>query len=119
MLTMSLRSNDTVSFWFCGYIGDIRTELQAPVVRSSSRETILKLVTSITTYIAILAGMGVRGLKFYIIIFQLYSQRHVSILAPTPFLIDKVEKLYSVYITFSCVYLIGLFKRTLVENRFA
>ena len=30
-LTMSLRS-DIVSFWFWGYRGDIKTELQAPVV---------------------------------------------------------------------------------------
>ena len=30
---MSLRS-DTVSFWFWGYIGDIRTELQAPVFQA-------------------------------------------------------------------------------------
>ena len=31
---MSLLRNDTVSFWFWGYIGDIRTQLQAPVVIS-------------------------------------------------------------------------------------
>ena len=30
---MSLR-NDTVSFWFWTYVGDIRTELQAPVVQT-------------------------------------------------------------------------------------
>ena len=27
--------NDTVSFWFCGYIDELRTELQAPVIISS------------------------------------------------------------------------------------
>ena len=35
---MSLRSNDTVSFWFWDYIGDIRTELQAPVDRVMSAQ---------------------------------------------------------------------------------
>ena len=30
-LIMSLRSNDIVSFWFWGYRGDLRIELQAPV----------------------------------------------------------------------------------------
>ena len=29
---MSLLRNDIVSFWFLGYICDIRTELQAPVI---------------------------------------------------------------------------------------
>ena len=31
---MSLR-NDIVSFWFWGYMGNLRTELQAPVVHTT------------------------------------------------------------------------------------
>ena len=33
---MSLLRNDIVSFWFWGYRGYLRTELQAPVVWSGS-----------------------------------------------------------------------------------
>ena len=33
---MSLRSNDIVSFWFWGYRGDWRIELQAPVVQTET-----------------------------------------------------------------------------------
>ena len=32
---MSLRS-DIVSFWFLGYRGEIKTELQAPVIKATS-----------------------------------------------------------------------------------
>ena len=49
-MTWSLLRNDIVSFWFWGYRGDLRIELQAPVIILAKSYSMIMLLLQYMAY---------------------------------------------------------------------